>query len=247
MPREIFPLRKPDKNTPEFINRATPDKSNHNRDLQQLHLSEREDFKDRLAAMRKRHLREGLTELHHRKQSMTKRVSDRSRDKTVERSRLLSQAEREDDRLTGSTIVPDIFPGFRTDTSSIRATAEASMAQKRINVETQQNLNQEERQDALHTLYVNAQKFITTEGQLNETVNRLFPDGENEAFSDGSKPGHSLWNKGLQPTVQGLVNRQKRSTNPKSAQRAAWGETQTLHEERLTRIAEELSGGKIPE
>lgn len=197
-----------------------------------------------MAVMHKMHLREGLTELHRRKQRMIKQVANRSQDRAEERSRLLTQAEREDERLTSSTILPELLPGFKPDLpeDSFKARTNA----RRVNVEAHQTARKEDRRDALHTLYVNAQTFITTEEKLNDTVDKSFPDGPNPAFQDGEFYGSSVWNIGYQPTVEGLLNHQKKTTRSGSSQKVEEGKTKTIHETRLNRIAEELSGGKIP-
>lgn len=245
VPREIFPQRNPDKLTPEFIVRATPDQSASRRNKQPLQLSEREIYKNKMATLRKKHLSEGLTELRHRKQSMTRQVGDRSREKLDECSRLLAQADREDDRLTSSTIPLEMLPEHKSYQS--QETIDAVMAQKRKNTEAHQTRRREERQDALHTLYVNSQTFITTEAQLNSTIDRVFSEGSNSTFNSPAHYGTSIWNRGLQPTIEGLVNRQKAGLRSKSSRRIGEGEKQTVNEERLNRIAEELSGGKIPD
>ncbi|KAL9618381.1 MAG: hypothetical protein Q9160_006889 [Pyrenula sp. 1 TL-2023] len=245
VPREIFPKRNPDKLTSDFIVRATPDKSARRRTKQPLQLSQEEVYNNKMTTLRKSHLSEGLTELRLRKQTMTRQVGDRSREKTDERSRLLAQAEREDDRLTGSTIPVEMLPEHKSYQS--QETIDALLAQKVTNTEVHQARRREERQDALHTLYVNSQTFITTEAQLNSTIDRVFPEGKHSTFDTKEKYGTSIWNQGLQPTIEGLVNRQKAGLRSKYSRRIGEGEKQTVNEERLNRIAEELSGGKIPD
>lgn len=57
-----------------------------------------------MADTRKKHLKEGLLELHNREKTMTRRIALRSEEKIKERERLINQAERIDERLTNASV-----------------------------------------------------------------------------------------------------------------------------------------------
>lgn len=244
VPRELFPPRQPDKPSEEYIARATRDKLAKNV-VPESKMSELDKYRTRLALTRKKHLREGLLELHSRKEAMTRLVALRSEQKRKERERLISQAERVDERLTNSSVPQAMKPGKALKINT--ADAEARHKKKVSNLERQRREKAEERREALHTLYMNARSFITTDEQLDAEIEKAFPKGNNPEFATDIKLGDNIWNVGSPATITDLLDASA-SRVRKDFSKAGLTETDrkfAIDQERMKRIAEELSGGKM--
>jgi hypothetical protein len=243
VPRELFPPRQADKPSDEYIARATRDKLAKNV-VPESKMSELDRYRTRMALTRKKHLREGLLELHHRKEAMTRLVAIRSEQKRKERERLISQAERVDERLTNSSVPQAMKPG-----NALKITeADAEARRKKVsNIERQWREKAEERREALHTLYMNARSFITTDEQLDAEIEKAFPKGHNPEFATDTKLGDNIWNVGSPATITDLLDASA-SRVRKDFSKAGLTETDrkfAIDQERMKRIAEELSGGKM--
>jgi len=248
-PKQIFPRSRPEKLTSEYALAATPLPKNPV-DLNDPSLSEHARYKARMADLRRSHLRSGLSELQVRKTSLDKRTQLRSQMKRAESERLVHQAPREDERLTNASIPASMSPDIKHHFSP--AEALALHEQKMQNVARAASQKVAERTDQLHTLYVNAKNFITSEEQLLEAVKREFaPD----RFGHNNK---SMWDKrsdtgahnqrfskvgpeGIQDMLlgQGVSGG---TTEPRGALRDALARNDA---ERMKKIGEKLSGGKI--
>ena len=244
VPRELFPPRQPDKPSEEYIARATRDKLAKNV-VPESKMSDLDKYRSRMAVTRKKHLREGLLELHNRKETMTRQVALRSEQKQKERDRLISQAERVDERLTNPSVPHAMEPvkGLQI----IEANSKARLGKKKQNLERQRREKEEERRDALHTLYMNAKNFITTEEQLDAEIEKTFPAGSNPEFATDTKLGDNIWNLGAPATIADLLDANA-SRVRKDFTKAGLTEADhkfNIDQERMKRIAEELSGGKM--
>ncbi|KAJ9198396.1 hypothetical protein DTO166G4_2181 [Paecilomyces variotii] len=233
VPREIFPARRVDKPTEAYINDATPLPSRElNVSPDDPHV-EYNVWKRKMAEARRKNLRQGLLELHRRKQRTDRLMEKRSRDKQVQRERILSQPEREDERLTRPSIVQAMQP-VRTPILP-DPDREARLARSRALLEIKEAEKKAERQDYVHSLYMNARKFITTEAQLAAEIERVFPEGENDAWRNDHQPGENIWNLGVPPTIQSSVNDAKKS------EAARWDVIQG----RVKKLGEQITGGKL--
>ncbi|KAL9112489.1 MAG: hypothetical protein Q9227_003331 [Pyrenula ochraceoflavens] len=192
-----------------------------------------------MAEIRKKHLTEGLQELSLRKETTARQTAARNQFHRDERARLLSQAEREDERLTSATIPIELQPSRGAQPSVTEA--EVWIARKRNNAETHQRAKQEERQEALQALYVNSEGFITTEKELEDELEREFSANR---FTAGSNQRKNVWASGPQADVDQLL-RWRESTLGKTPSSVFGKTATTTYEDRLKRIGEELTGGKI--
>lgn len=93
----------------------------------------------------------------------------------------------------------------------------------------------------MHSLYMNASSFITTPAQLEAVVDRVFDD--TDQFTTDTAKGENIWNLGYPETVQNLLNNMKGSDGGKVVNRVE--RSALLTRERMDRIAEELTGGKL--
>ncbi|PGH10263.1 hypothetical protein GX51_00020 [Blastomyces parvus] len=233
VPRELFPPRRPDKPTQAYAEAVTPEPSSSEPKLQpgDPHFNYVE-WKKRMAVVRRKNLREGLTELYARKQKSDELRAKRSSVKIAQRDQILAQGPREDDRLMQQS-TPQVMKPTKTPILP-DPTAEQRLKASRQKHAAKQRSKEQQRSDHLHSLYMNARTFIINEEQLNAEIERVFPDGENPAWTNDEDIGENIWNLGLPSTVESLVHAGK-------ADATIW----SLGEKRVKKIAEELTGGAI--
>ncbi|PYH92889.1 hypothetical protein BO71DRAFT_400207 [Aspergillus ellipticus CBS 707.79] len=233
VPRELFPVRRKDKPTQAYLDAVAPLPSKEIQiDPKDPH-AEYIQRKRELATMRRENLHQGLKELHTRKQRTDDIMMKRSLEKQQRRERVLQQPEREDERLTRPSVTQDMLPKHTPVLPN--PGQEARFAQSQLNYKNQQALKEQQRQDMLHELYMNARNFITTEEQLAAEITRVFPDGDNNAWLNDTQPGDNVWNLGQPPTVQAIVNQGKRSDAGR------W----EVIQDRVKKLGEQLTGGKM--
>lgn len=193
-----------------------------------------------MATSRRQNLREGLAELHRRKVRTDKAIALRSAIKQANRARTVGAPQREDARLTAPTVTATtraLLTGTLTDPNRERRLAAAAA---RVQAREAERVNK--RREALHTLYMHAREFITTEAHLNEKIESVFPE---EAFSHAVVGSHSsnIWETAGPPTsIQNMLsevdNTQKTAINFYKSPAVTTGK-------RMKQIAEELTGGKM--
>ena len=248
VPREIFPPRAPDKGNAQYLAGVTrePQKSADRERkwkpagpmgmVKSKHL-ERSEWKRRMAATRRRNLREGLVELQYRRDTTQREAATRSARKRAERQEALYREQREDERLTLPSVtqaMQKVKVGILPDPHR-----EARMAEKRTNVAATMAKQSSERQRALHELYINARYFITTEEQLNNEIDKVFMPRPKEW---GTEDAHNVWSQGPPPTTQDMLNQLRREGQGFKENDESYV---AITEKRLMRIGEELTGGKI--
>ena len=193
-----------------------------------------------MTQLRKQHLREGLAELYARKQNQDREKKIRSDTKSAERARLVSQAEREDARLTNASVPAAMNPKLKQ--TFTEEDALWMQEKRRQNIETHQSKKSAAQHDALHTLYMNARDFITDEEQLGAKIKEEFDDKNFGGHS--SDPAKSYWDsQGPPDGIAEMVNRSTMSRGRQgvSEKEDAWRRDQ----ERMRKLAEGLSGGKM--
>ena len=245
IPRAIIRRRPrpqdPDKASPEYLADVTPepfeDKTSPPANSDH---AERVGWKARQAEARRRNLRESLVELSHRKQKTDRFLQARSNRKLADRKRRLEAPEREDEWLTNPTVLQSQRPVKHHVVGDPHR--EARLARKRENVARTEAMRQEVRKDQLHTLYVNSGNFITTGEQLNTVIDRVFDDPNQ--FTNDQEPGLNIWNLGYPETISELLSKVNKDPRSQKAIESAEGNT-TITRQRMRRIAEELTGGKI--
>lgn len=193
-----------------------------------------------MAATRREHLREGLVQLHARKVKVEAQMAKKSAAKMAYRDALVQAPPREDVRLTSPTIssamrklqtgrVPDPEREQRLVEAAARAQAKEAKATAA-------------KQDALHTLYMNARHFITTEAQLDAEIEKLFVEKPFEHATRGGQTDN-VWDAyGPPPTVQDMLS--SINGTQKTAILYHRGPAE-ITGERVRKMAEELTGGKM--
>lgn len=116
---------------------------------------------------------------------------------------------------------------------------EQRVAEMQARVEEKEARKRADRQDALHTLYMNARSFITNEKQLDEALDSAF--GTEEAPKTWGYQGPSVWHLERGSPFQGIADKMRKNTG-KAGDRTGFADETN---QRLKRIAEELTGGKM--
>ncbi|KAM3418379.1 hypothetical protein BST61_g4374 [Cercospora zeina] len=208
----------------------------------------REEWQVKMSELRRQNLREGLKSLKARQQSEQQRVAAQSRAKQAERMERLNMPEREDERLTAPSNNLDLNALFNRPLPD--PTREERLERKRLNVEAVLLRKQEERMDALHSLYLNARDFIVTPQQLDNAVEKAFGTPEQPVLFgapmgawDNPGTGKSIWAEGKPDRVQDLLKRSKYAPSNRAMDEAV-GHID-INKDRIRRIAESLTGGKM--
>ncbi|KAL4996929.1 hypothetical protein BDV10DRAFT_100961 [Aspergillus recurvatus] len=231
VPRELFPKRRADKPNKQYIAAATPLPTKQEKiDPDEPH-GEYRSWKRSMAEMRRQNFEEGLLELHSRKLRTDKTMEDRSRERQKLRDQVLRQREREDEYLTRPSIPRDMLPKRMPVLPD--PGREQRLAQSKVRTQKKTARNVAERRDALHSLYMNARHFITTETQLAAEIEKVFPEGENEAWRSDHKYGENIWNLGFPRGMASRVNENREVER--------WDVVQG----RVKKLGEQITGGTI--
>ncbi|KAL5333012.1 hypothetical protein BJX70DRAFT_382266 [Aspergillus crustosus] len=229
VPRDIFPRRRVDKPTEPYIAAATPLPTKQEAiNPDEPHAGYRE-WKRNMADMRRQNLREGLLELHSRKQRTDTIMQNRSAWKQRQRKRVLQQPDRDDEQLTRPSIIQDMLP--KPGTVLPDPGRQERLVQSQQRLESKKLQKEQGRLDSLHTLYMNARDFIVTEEQLATAIEEAFPEGENPAWRSDEKYGDNIWNMGMPERVDAVQENEM----------TIWDVTQR----RIKKLGEEVTGGKI--
>lgn len=240
VPRDVFKTRsKLPKESETFIAQSTQDAKKakvpgpYSRDAEYiLH-------KQRLAESRKQALREGVKQLHKRKIKTEVKHLARIRKLGAQKRTLAMAPPRTVDVLTQTSIsksIRDFLHDKLPPASSGRNVRRRKLAYaKRI---AKQDAVRRER---LHDLYTNAREFIITEEQLDEAIEKAFGSEENpvrwdnrgNALTKDKAQGMSPWEGSI---PEGVADK---------LQKLKGGEGVGLATERVRKVAEALTGGKM--
>ncbi|KAI5369887.1 hypothetical protein Slin15195_G007650 [Septoria linicola] len=209
----------------------------------------REEWQAKMSELRRQNLREGLKSLKARQQTELRRSAARSVANQAERRERLNMPEREDERLTAPSNNLDLHALYNKPIPD--PTRQERLERKRLNIEAHALRKQEERMDALHSLYMNARDFIVTPQQLDKAVDQAFgtPEkpvrfGVSLGAWDSNPKAKSIWAEGRPERVQDMLNRANSSPSSSRAVDHAAGYSD-INKERIRRIAESLTGGKM--
>ncbi|KAF2110256.1 hypothetical protein BDV96DRAFT_583740 [Lophiotrema nucula] len=238
IPRNVFKTRSPiPKESPEFIDASTQDKQNvkpppaHARDV------EFTLYKRRLAETRKTALREGVRELHERKTQTEEQHAAYMDRHWAEMNRARFAPPKDFDIMTTNSVQKGIRD-FLED--QLPSTSRSKITEgRRMNYRRRMEKHAAMRQARLHDLYINAREFIVDEEQLDEAIEKAFgteqspvrwnSKGEMGVGYDGKSPWEGPIPEGAGDMLQKLRT----------------GEGVGLARERIKRVAEELTGGKM--
>jgi hypothetical protein len=195
-------------------------------------------YKQRLADKRRENLKEGVKQLHERKVTSEAQYMAKIQAIGAQRREKATAPRREVDILTETSVAKGIRD-FLTD--SLPPRPDITKARRRAYQRRVEKI-QEMRASRLHDLYTNARKFIVDEQQLDETIEQVFgtdedpvgwdPRGVMGLRKDGNE-GLSPWHGPLPEGVGDMLNKLR------------GGEGVGLAKERVKKVAEELTGGKM--
>lgn len=244
VPRDVFSGTSRDQSSDEALADATKRPRREKTPAK----GSREEWKAKMSEVRRQNLREGLKSLRSRQQNTQQQERARSNAKMQEREEMLARPEREDERLTAPSNNLDLQALLHGQVPD--PTRRQRLAAKRINLQNKTLEKQQERMDALHSLYMNARTFIVTPQQLDKAVDEAFGSVEQPKIFGSSFNSHdvlpyqkSIWAEGRPERVQDMLNRAN-NQRPRSAIDSAGGFTE-INKERIKRIAETLTGGKM--
>ncbi|KAI9640363.1 hypothetical protein NHQ30_011108 [Ciborinia camelliae] len=231
-PRNLFPNRGPDKISKKYLDAATREPAKPPKNP-----NDYVAWKHRLATQRRESLKEALVELHKRKLHQEQIVAAKSYSKRQANELRLKAPQREDERLMNPTIteaMSKLQVGFVPDPER-----ESELAQKALRVQRKEAEREEQRKNALHTLYMKARSFITTEEQLNAKIDEIFTD----PYDKNLLHKRNIWEVlEKPPTVQDMLSG---VNNTHRTAVANYSHPAVITGKRIQRIAEELTGGKV--
>ncbi|KAB2569456.1 hypothetical protein BFW01_g1578 [Lasiodiplodia theobromae] len=240
VPRNIFVTRsKEAKESAKFLLNATREPSDaappsgpH---------ADRLAWEQRLAALRRKNLREGVAALHKRKKQSDEYLAQRGARRQNEQVRLIKQPPRDDEVFT-SPSTPLAVRNFLKGMYYVPSKVNPKWKRKRV--ERIEAAKSDERKDMLHTLYVHARDYIVTEDQLSKVIEDTFGTQDNlPGFAASSnQQGRSIWARGELLNMEQMLQNNQGLGN-RALEKMSIPELVT--QERIHRIAEELTGGKI--
>jgi len=209
-------------------------------------------WKQRMAEMRRKNLAEGLEALKNRRKRDDLYQARTNRKNQQEREALLSAPEREDERLTSTTLdanIQALLAGGALPDPQRQERVEA----KRAHVEELEAKRRTERQDHLHNLYIQARSYITTEDQLTKAIDDAFGTVEMPVRFDGKLSPWESDEIGRPPSMKDLLDISSGIPPKTRGNRGALtGSSSNLKNDyskivkaRMKRMAEELTGGRI--
>ncbi|KAF3936533.1 hypothetical protein ABW19_dt0200327 [Dactylella cylindrospora] len=177
VPREIFPKKKgrgEKKITAEYLALVSKEPTKHSNPGKDAPETEKSyiNWKAKMAASRRKNIREGLVELHVEQQKREQIIAERSERKQKLREALLAEDDPEDVKLT----TPTILSALRSKAPLTDPDREERLAKMRQNYEEFQAKKLHNRREELHELYIRAHDFIFSERQLDSVINVQFSE-----------------------------------------------------------------------
>lgn len=242
VPREIFPRREGNRKIkPAYIKNTAPLPKPENDYDAASPVNKTREWKKRMASTRRENLEESLKALWQRQKSDANVRARISTARFEANKAAMKAPEREDDRLTRSTILDSMLDTAVKPDPNRFSRARAS----RLKVEKISAAKREARRDALMELYINASSFIVEESELKAKIDEVFAE---DYFR---KEGQRTQRHNVTDNVWGVYGP---STSLSDMVKISTGTSQRLMDltsehdksaKRMKRIAEEFTGGKM--
>lgn len=238
VPRDIFPRNDGSrKMRPDYLKKSAPQRTKNTEPT-----SEVQQWKRELADARRKNLGESLDSLWARRQKKDAIHNTYENRKFKENRKALLAPEREDERLTRSTVLDAIKDTKVYPDPDRFARADRS----RSRVQVRENQKREARRDALMELYISASNFITQESELKAEIDKVFT--EDYFRKQGQTAGRyaateNAWGVyGKPPSIGNMLE----ATTGTSTKLMDFDESEYDRSvKRQKRIAEEFTGGKM--
>ncbi|KAL5114956.1 hypothetical protein ACEQ8H_007128 [Pleosporales sp. CAS-2024a] len=240
VPRDIFKTRsKHPKASAVFLARATkppqaPKAPGPHRQDAAYQL-----YKQRLAETRRIALNQGVEQLHQRRVASDAAFQAKLDASYAERIQRAMAPPRDTDVLTANSVQKGIRD-FLAD--QLPTTSRRDLPQRRLAYQRRMARLEAVRAARLHDLYVNARQFLVDESQLDAAIDQAFGTDDqpigwdqkgNAGLRSAGKDGLSPWHGPLQEGVAEMM------------QKLRGGEGVGLAKERVRKVAEALTGGKM--
>lgn len=245
IPRDITKTRSKHENLESFLSETTKEATARKAPGPFSRDADFRLYKQRLADARKAALKEGAKELHARKVTSEAQHLDRIQKSGELRRKLATAPRREVDVLTETSV----SKGVRDFLAGTLPAPEKNIEARRRAYKKRMAAQEAVRQSRLHDLYTNARTFIVSEEQLDQAIDEAFgteenPVGWNMKGQEGRRlskdtsgvsgyEGLSPW---TGPMPEGVGDKMEKLRG---------GEGVGLAKERIKKLAEELTGGKM--
>ncbi|KAM5342825.1 hypothetical protein ACJ41O_013791 [Fusarium nematophilum] len=238
VPREVFPRLEGDrKMQPAYLKQTVPEPHHP-----QPPKNETQEWKQKMANSRRENLEIGLKQLWARRNRRDEVRNARVSRKFKEHNDAVKAAEREDDRLTRSTVLESVL-----DTKTYPDPERFVRADRsRSKVQAIEGAKREARRDALMELYINASNFIVTEQELKAEIENVFAEdffkkqGQAVGRYGSAENTWDIWGK---PTS--IANMLETTTGTSTKIMDFYESEYDRSVKRQKRIAEEFTGGKM--
>ncbi|KAH7406334.1 hypothetical protein DE146DRAFT_651367 [Phaeosphaeria sp. MPI-PUGE-AT-0046c] len=241
IPRDIFKTRNHNaKHSAQFLDSSTPAPASPKRPGPYSKDAAYQLYKQRLAERRRVNLRSGVAELHDRKLATDAAFEAKLAASYADKRARAFAPPLETDLLTANSL----HKGVRDYLASTLppSSKTATIPKRRVAYQKRVARQEAVRANRLHDLYVNAREFMVEEAQLDEAIEKVFGteeepigwgiDGSAGLRSEG-KEGLSPWHGPMPEGVGDMLQKLK------------GGEGVGLAKERVRKVAEELTGGKM--
>lgn len=232
VPRNVFHRRIPNKANEKWLSKAVPEPAPREEPIKE----ERVMWKSKLAESRRTALREGIYELQKRKIRTKQQQDVLSKKKLAIREKLVNAPQRLDEYLMSPTVREAVSKPQRGKVPDPNRVVRINRMKK--NVARMEHEKELRRKNALHTLYMNAREFITTEDELNKEIDHIFTD---RPF--GNTHHTNIWDAYGKPITVGEMLQSLSGSSKKALQN--YKKPHTIAGERMKTIAEELTGGTM--
>lgn len=238
VPREIFPRLEGDRKVrPDYIQRTAQKPAKHREPA-----NEAQRWKAEMADNRRTNLEDSLQALWARRSKSDKVRNARVSRKFEEHNQAAAAPEREDDRLTRSTVLDSVL-----DTKVYPDPDRFSRADRsRTKVMARESAKREARRDAIMELYISASNFIVQESELKAEIDKVFTEDYFRKQSQAvNRYGATENTWGIYGKPPSIANMLETSTGTSTKLMDYYESEYDRSVKRQKRIAEDLTGGKM--
>lgn len=245
VPRKIFPRADGDRKLrPDYIERTLPTSMTRKQPPRSgtSPPNETQQLKAEMTQNRRENLRQSLQMLWERREKDDKMHRAMTSRKLAEKKQARAAPEREDNRLTRTTVLNSIL-----DTKVILDPDRFRRADRsRSRTAAREKLKKEARRDALMNLYISSSKFIVDESGLEAHIDEIFRENyfkpNNSSIHDHG-PRNNIWDvAGKPPSITSMLRMSMGISNKPMHLNETEHHRSGLRQET---IAEDLTGGKM--
>lgn len=236
VPRNIIDSQKHKyKSSPQYFNRTAPPPKEQKWPSIDADRSDQLVYLQSMAATRRSNLREGLKGIHRRRVGQEKEDIFKRQVEKRANFEAKTRPDRPDELLTQQS-VPAVVREALAWVPKPKQLSPEERAEKKAKYDACVEERMRFKMDCVHSLYMNAHKFIINEEQLNTRIEQAFGEDDNPVIWDGRSP--NVWAVGNPIETSELVTRRGHTSNE---------DDREAMKKRMMQIAGALTGGKIKE